>query len=381
MPGNPLRWDNRRYRTTNVNGAEAMKKRTWIGLAAAVVVLGAAVFWGYRKWGGRSGSARDEALSLMPTEASAVIFADFGELRQAPFVAHLFAWAPKPQADADYAQFVTETGFEYERNLDRIAIAVEKRGENSTLFAILDGKFDRQKISAYVLKDGSAVNTDGREIFSVPVSGTAKNISFAFLKNDRIALTNDSNLAVFLDAKKRSEDVSEWRARFERLAGSPAFAVIRQDAALGAALAAQAPGGLRSPQLSTLLDQLQWITLAGKPENDRLRIVAEGECTAESTARQLVDVLNGVVILAEGGLNDAKTRQQLDPAMREAYLELLKSADVSKLDRGNTKSVRLVFEITPGFLEAARKAPPVMPDSAPSKPLPGRARAPRKGHT
>jgi len=95
------------------------------------------------------------------------------------------------------------------------------------------------------------------------------------LRNDRIALTGDANLDVYLDAKKRPEEVSQWRARFERLAGSPVFAVIRQDAAVGAALAAQAPGGLRSPQLSTLLDQLQWITLAGKPENDRLRVVAK----------------------------------------------------------------------------------------------------------
>jgi len=358
-----------------------MKKRTWIGLVAVIVVLGAAAFFGVRKWGIQSVSPREEALAQMPTDASAVLFADFGELRQAPFIAQLHAWAPKPQADADYAQFVKETGFDYERDLHRLAIAVEKRGQDSTVFAILDGKFDRQKISAYALKDGSAAKTGGREIFSVPASGSAKKIIITFLRNDRIALTNDSNLAVFLDAKKRTEDVSEWRARFERLAGSPVFAVIRQDAAVGAALAAQAPGGLRSPQLSTLLDQLQWITLAGKPENDRLRVVAEGECAAEATARQLVDVMNGVVILAEGGLNDSKTRQQLDPALRKAYLELLKSADVSKIDRGDTKSVRLVFEITPGFLEAARKAPPVVPDSAPSKPLVRKAPSPRKGRT
>jgi hypothetical protein len=357
-----------------------MKKRTWMGLAAIVVVLGAAIFFGYRKWGVRNGAAREEALALMPTDASAILFADFDELRQAPFVARLYAWAPKPQADSDYAQFLKETGFDFERDLERITIAVEKRGQDSTLFAILDGKFDRQKISAYALKNGSAVKTSGREIFFVPVSGTAKKISLTFLRNDRIALTGDSNLALLLDAKKRAEDAADWRARFERLAGSPVFAVIRQDAAVGDALAAQAPSGLRSPQLATLLDQLQWITLAGKPENDRLRVVAEGECAAEATARQLVDLMNGVVILAQMGLNDAKTRQQLDPAAREAYLELLKSADVSKINRGDTKSVRLVFEITPGFLEAARRAPPVMPDSAPSKPpLPGKTRAPRKG--
>src|ERR1700674_3073658 len=360
-------------------GVEAMKKRTWIGLTAIVVALGAAVVFGYRKWSVQNGSAREEALALLPTDAIAILFADFDELRQAPFVAKLYAWAPKPQADADYAQFLKETGFDFERDLERITIAVEKHGQDSNLFAILDGKFDRQKISAYALQDGSAVKTGGREIFSVPVSGTAKKISITFLRDDRIAVTGDSNLAPFIDAKKRAEDTADWRPRFERLAGSPVFAVIRQDAAIGAALAAQAPSGLRSPQLSTLLDQLLWITLAGKPENDRLRVVAEGECTAEATARQLVDLLNGVVILAQLGLNDAKTRQQLDPAAREAYLALLKSAKVSKINRGDTKSVRLVLEITPGFLEAARRAPPVVPDSAPSKPLPGKAPAPRKG--
>jgi len=358
-----------------------MTKQKWIALAALLVLLTAATFFSYRRWGQQNGSAREEILRLLPTDASAVFFADFGQLRPTPFLAQLYAWAPKSQVDAEYAQFVKDTGFDYERDLNRIAVAVENHGPDSALFAILDGKFDRQKVSAYALKNGSSTKTGARDIFSVPVAGTARNISFALLDNDRIALTNDSNLSVFLDATKRPEDVADWLRRFERLAGSPVFAVIRQDGSAGAALAAQAPGGLRSPQLSTLLDQLQWITIAGKPENDRLRVIAEGECAAESTTRQLADVLNGVVILAEGGLNDPKTRQQLDPAMRAAYLDLLKSVDVSKVDRGDTKSVRLVFEITPGFLEAARKAKPVLPNSPPSSPHPTKTPPPRKGHT
>ncbi|HKV61973.1 MAG TPA: hypothetical protein VJO16_08680, partial [Candidatus Acidoferrum sp.] len=72
---------------------------------------------------------------------------------------------------------------------------------------------------------------------------------------------------------------------------------------------------------------------------------------------------------------------QLDPAMRNAYVELLKTADVSKVDRGDSKSVRLVFDITPGFLDAARKAPPVLSDTPPSKSLPRKAPAARKGRT
>ena len=377
-----VRWDNSKLQIYSCERcSKTMKKRTWIGLVAVVLVLSASAFLGYRQWNVRNSSARDEVLSLMPTDASAILFVDFSELRRAPFIAQLYTWAPKPQADADYAQFVKDSGFDYERDLDRLAIAVVKHEQDSSLFAILDGKFDRQKISAYALKDGSSVKLGSVEIFSVPVSGAAKRISFAFLKNDRIAVTNEPELNVLLNTKIGPGDASEWRARFKRLAGSPVFAVFRQDAAVGGVLASQAPGGLRSPQLSTLLDQLQWITVGGKPENNLLRVVAEGECTAEATARQLVDVTNGVVILAEGGLNDPKVRQQLDPAMRDAYLELLKSADVSKVDRGDTKAVRLVFEITPRFLEAAGKAQPVIPDPAPNKRLPGKASAQKKGHT
>jgi hypothetical protein len=360
-----------------------MAKRKWIGLTVIAVVLGAAIFFGYQKWGGQKNSRRDEVLARIPADATAILFADFGELRQAPFVTQLYAWAPKPQLEPDYAQFVKETGFDYEKDIGRIAIAIFKNARHSTFFAVVNGRFDQKRISAYALERGKRYLTENnRTVFLVPLGDGSQTLYFMFLREDLFIITNDDlGQEKLHDALHSDAGRAEWRTRFERLAGSPVFAVVRQDAAIGAALAAQAPGGLRSPQLSTLLDQLQWITLAGKPENDRLRVVAEGECTAEATVRQLADVMNGVVILAQGGLNDPRTRQQLDPAVREAYLELLKSADVSKVDRGDTKSVRLVFEITPGFLEAARRAPPVMPDSAAGKAVPGKARAPRKGHT
>src|ERR1700694_3109618 len=210
-------------------GVEAMKKRTWIGLTAIVVALGAAVVFGYRKWSVQNGSAREEALALMPTDAIAILFADFDELRQAPFVARLYAWAPKPQADADYAQFLKETGFDYERDLDHVAIAVERHGQDSTLLAVLSGRFDRQKFSAYATKAGTITRNSGREIFSVPVTGSKKKLSFAFLTSNRMALTDAADLSLFLHQKRRAEDAAEWQTKFERLAGSPVFAVIRQE--------------------------------------------------------------------------------------------------------------------------------------------------------
>lgn len=350
-----------------------MNKRKWIAAAAGLLVLSAAGFYVYQRRGASSSSDRNDLLERMPADATAVVFADLAELRSAPFVAQLFAWAPPPEPDEDYAKFLNETGFHYERDLDRIAIAFRKAGQDSSFFAVADGRFDQQKISALANTSGTVEKRGAHEIFVIPESGEAKKIYLTFLSNDRIALTDRADLGQSLGGgKKRSDDsTAEWRARFERLGGTPVFAVIRQDAGAGDALTDRAPGGFSSPQLSTVLNQLQWITLAGRPENDRLHIVAEGECASQDTASQLADLLNGVLALAEAGLSDAKTRQQLDPSLREAYLALLKSADVSKLDRGDTKSVRLALEITPAFLESARRASSGSgPAASPAKPVP-----------
>jgi hypothetical protein len=357
-----------------------MKKSIWIALTVVVAVLAVACFFSYRQWGTRKDSSRVDILSSMPSEASAIFFADVGALRHAQFFEQLFAWAPKPQADADYAQFLHDTGFDYERDLDRVAIAVEKRRANFLFFAVADGRFDRKKITAYALKSGTCSTQKSREICSVPSSDPSRTISFTFWKNDRLALTNGAQLFDLLNGSQKSADRQDWQTRFERLTGSPLFAVIRQDAAFGAALSAQAPG-LRSPQLSTLLDRLQWMTVAGIPENDRLRLVAEGESPAEATVRQLSDLLNGVVLIAQAGLNDAKTKQQLDPAAREAYLELLNSVDISKLDHGDSKAVRVVLEITSKFLESARTPSSGDPRSAPVNPPAGKPPHSKKGRT
>ncbi len=347
-----------------------MSKRKWIAAAAGFLLLSAAGFYIYQRRCASSSSGRNDLLDRMPADASAVVFADLTELRRAPFVAQLFAWAPQPEPDEDYARFLKETGFNYERDLNRLAIAFQRAAQDSAFFAVADGRFDRQKILALASRSGTVEKRGGHEILAIPENGEAKKIYLTFLSDDRMALTDRADLGQTLGGRKRGEDGAEWRSRFERLGGSPIFAVIRQDAAPGEALTERIPAGISSPQLSNTLDRLQWITVAGKPENDHLRVVAEGECASDDTARQLADLLNGVLALAEAGLNDPKTRQQLDPSLREAYLALLKSVDVSKLDRGDTKSVRLAFEITPAFLESARRAS-MGPTSPPAKPAPG----------
>jgi len=378
-----------------------MRLRKSILLLFALAVVAASALLAYRYTHMR----RDDkfaVLAYLPRDSDAVVYVDLASLRQSPFLAQLAAWAPQPQQDPDYAQFVTDTGLNYERDLDHIAIAKQSANSSGMLF-IAEGRFDRAKISAYALRNGTKHIVNGHETFFVPIEANASTrarpapgasapaaqpdadkslLAFAFV-SDRILIASNNAMdlpaGMFSPAPKTSAD-ADWRERFKRLAGSPVFAVIRQDAA--ATLADRAPGGLRSEQLSSLLAQLQWVTIAAKPDADELRLVAEGEAASESVTRQLADVLNGVLILAEAGLSDPKVRQQLAPDVRQACLDLLKSADISKLDRGDTKSVRVVLSLTPQFLEAARRystaAPPPPASSGSSRTVPAAPRTPAR---
>lgn len=335
------------------------KSIVWVGvlgLAALVLVY----FLCFRS----DAPARNALLSWMPDNAQTVLFIDFRELRRSPFFAELLAWAPKPESDPEYREFVHDTGFDYEKDLSSVAIAFEQQGGRQTFLALAEGRFDQKRIKAYAAKIGQLKNSSGMEIFSIPNSANTSGVFVTFLRTGRIAVSNRNDFESLLqNAKARNSNALaniEWQARFERVAGSPVFSVVRGDALkeyftsppTASGQAGRAAGGLSSPQLSSLLAQLQWITVAGKPENDKLRVVADGESLDDANAKQLAEVLNGIVLLARAGLGTARNQQQIGAATRQSYLALLKSVDVSRVDRGETKSVRVIFDVTPALLKS-----------------------------
>ena len=109
----------------------------------------------------------------MPATSQSVLYFDLREIHQATFFSELMSWAPKPDADAEYRQFVRDTGFNYETDLDRLAVAFEKHGAQDIFFAVADGRFDPRKIKDYVSKTGATQNANDAAIFSVPVAGRA----------------------------------------------------------------------------------------------------------------------------------------------------------------------------------------------------------------
>jgi len=322
--------------------------------------------WLYFHSHGRdSQSAREELLRNLPADSTSVVYLDLQELRSSVFLSQILAWAPRPQMEEEYGKFVQATGFDYERDLGRVGIAFSGSAESPKTMAVAEGKFDRKKIESYSAHFGTLKTANGKTIYAVSLSNPPRTAYFTFLRDDQVAICNDASC--FFQASGRSLNSEEWREHFLRMAGTPLFAVMRQDSQLLTGLSERTPGGYRSPQLATLLGQLQWVSVGAKPEGDQLRVVADGETSNETVVRQLNDMFGGLLILAQAGLDDPKSRKQLDPKLREAYAGLLKSAEVQKLDRGTSKSVRLIFEITPQLLESAKSVSAAdPPEKAPS---------------
>jgi hypothetical protein len=329
------------------------RKKLVLGLLVAGLLLVPGWFY-FHSHGRDAFRQREDLLSHLPADSTSVLYLDLQDLRASPFLAEILAWAPPPPPDEEYTKFVQATGFSYERDLDRVGVSFSGTAQGPKTMAVAEGRFDRKKIEAYSARFGTLKTANGKTIYAVTLNNPARTAYFTFLRDDQVALCNDATC--FFQGPEKSMNSDEWREHFLRLAGTPLFAVLRQDSSLLSALSQQAPGGMRSPQLAAMLGQLQWVSVGAKPEGDELRVVADGECGNEATIRQLSDMLSGLLLLAQAGLDDPKARKQLDPKVREAYMGLLKSAEVQKMDRGSSKSVRLIFEVSPQLLQSARTA-------------------------
>jgi hypothetical protein len=339
-----------------------------IALVAAALVLAGSALLIRRLVPPGEGSARAEFLRLVPARATSVVFVDLDELRKSPFLPKLSSFAPHPLEDADYAQFVRDTGFDYERDLGKAFVAFTNLGPVTEFLVLAEGRFDRKKIDAYLDRTAQPTEQGGLRVFRLASAMGGRRLSLAFLARDRVALGNSENLFAALAAAAKGSGRAEWQMHFDRLSGTPAFSVIRRDGALQEALNRAAPGGFHSPALSALLSELEWISLSGKPDGERLRIVAEGESNSDRIASELRDFLEGIRVLAQNGLQDPKLREQMNAEQRDAYLELLRTAEVEKIDRGEAKSVRLVLSVPPAFLELRPTPPVAAPPEAPKAP-------------
>ena len=128
--------------------------------------------------------------------------------------------------EEDYAQFVKATGFNYEKDLDRFALAFSQQSKEPLRFAIAEGRFDRKKIEEYAERFGLRISHNGVVVFSINWKNAARPSFFTFLHDGRIAWTDDPSYAALFQKQRSASSSADWAERFSRLGGTPIFAVL-----------------------------------------------------------------------------------------------------------------------------------------------------------
>jgi hypothetical protein len=336
-------------------------QRALIAIAVILCLVGAAVgIYFYRQrlpLPGAVAGPPPDLLSQLPADAPAIAYIDVAALRglqHSPLAAVLGLTSPNPNVDREYAEFVRETGFDYTRDLDTLAIAIwpqsfsasaSSLGDNRVL-SIADGRFDERKIEAYALRTAKMTPRGTHSIYEVPGNPP---VAFEFDSPSRISLASGRNGIDLLAQPGSPPRDSATRARIERVAGAPIFAVARTDN-----LPASFYANFRNfPQLEHLVRSVRGLSLAGTPDGEQIKAVLDAECDSIKNALELATTLDGLRIFGSMALADPRTRRQMTPEQYAFLKTLLDRVKVTHQD----KWVRLTLEITPEMLGASRPAP------------------------
>jgi hypothetical protein len=327
------------------------------GLMAFAITGAVLVHSGFLRSGVARASPAAELLAEVPAGAPTLVYIDLAAIRASSFYQNRPDHSPLTVPDSDYAKFISATGFDFEKDLDRVAIASwpqsSGQDQNKTV-AVAEGRFDRQKIHDYAMKSGKLDRQQGHDVFLFPASkptgagstGSPKESrwnSLVFLDDHRIAMMEGSSIAPVLAPHTADSAADPVHERAARVNGAAMFVISRVPAIPDNF----APGGMQSAQISGLIRSVQWITLAARPEGENLRVSLEGECLNDTDARQLQSTLETLRMFGRVGLESPKTRQTMDPATFGVLETVLKTADITE----TAERVRILVEITPDIFK------------------------------
>jgi hypothetical protein len=328
------------------------------GLTVFAIAGSVLLYSGLRRSSASDPSPAEELLSEVPSGAPTLFYADLAAIRASAFYQQRPDHGPIALPDREYADFVQSTGFDFEKDLDRVALASwptaltqgQNKQDQKKSILVADGRFDQRKIRDYVLRKGKLDRQQGHDVFQFPADKAGGWSSLTFLNDDRIAIVEGASIAPLLEHRGENSANDPARERAARVAGAAVFAITR----VPTAPENFSPGGAQSAQLMSMARSVQWITLAARPEGNNMRLSLEGECLTPTDARQLQSTLQLLRMLGQAGLESPKTRQSMDPATLGVAETLLKSADVTV----TAERVRILVELTPEILRLNGKKMP-----------------------
>lgn len=288
---------------------------------------------------------------------------------------------PPISREPEYQKFVEETGFQFERDLDKAAFAIhypESWGNGTAGAAaeprfseIFVGKIDSGRVTAYLKKLSSSIEDyRGFDIYNIPIEG--RTVRVVILSYDSVAVSNHPNPAVIRGILDRSRKLASpfggpWLLRkFYRKVplASLSFAILRV-----------------TPEMSSQGGLSSWSLLFPKPAvavisaryiralHLRAEAFAKTEDDAHAITEKAAAFLN-IFHAAEGSVGAQGTDVDV-----KAFFESL------KVEQSGERAI-LTATVPPGFIKKVLTEAPadnLAPAGTPAAPPPqARPAKPRK---
>ncbi|HWQ02839.1 MAG TPA: hypothetical protein VNL38_00020, partial [Candidatus Nitrosotenuis sp.] len=274
-----------------------------------------------------------ELSRLTPHNSTSIFFLDADALRRSDFLARMLTELDSsPAEDPDYAEFQRATGFDYTRDLHRALLALlpgEKSGAPIT-FAVAEGRFDRPRISAYAAKFGRQAQVDGITVHSVTTGKPPRTTHFVFLSESRVAITNAANPApLFSAATKPAALPEELRQRISRVGGGAVFAFSRAEKTS----AGVSVFGANIRELQEVLRHTEWVSVAARPDGERLKVSLEADCATIEQASEAAQSLQAFLLFGRLVISDASVRRRVPPNLFALVEFLVRNGEVRHAER------------------------------------------------
>jgi hypothetical protein len=292
-------------------------RKHYVWMAVALVIAGgivAAILLRKR--------AAPDAVRLLP-ECDAVVYINLAPVQ---LLTDLGKSAPK-ERDPQYEDFVRQTGFEFERDLERAAFAIHygARGKGKSSEArfseILQGHFDSARVANYLHKLATSMEPyQGYEVYSIPVED----------RTVRVVL-----LGVGIAAASNLDSADAVQGMIDRYRG--------------AALPFSGPSLVSQYYSRVPLGSIVW-TIARPPASSA---TTHGELLLPGEWSGLLPP-DAVVIASGRPLNEVRLRAEVITGSDgeaqhfseqvETYLALFKSLEISMDSGGPDKDVKAAFD-------------------------------------
>ena len=314
-------------------------------IALAVLLLLVAVYFYYLRHSTPQTLVLPQLVASVPSEAIAAVYVDAEALRQQPLFAQLrAAMGAGPPQESEYLRFVSETGFDYSRDLDRAVLFVLPAREAATgatqnVLAITEGRFDREKFRSYASRNGGHITPDANgEIITFDPNNSRGTLAIQAVAPNRVLLATSPELLrlPFLPNTQRGNDAgSGLQERLGRFAGAPLVAVGRARNVTPA----KAPQNSLAEVLQGLARNIQWYAISARPEGEVLRVAIEGESSSAIQAVQLSVLLESAQAVLASALKDPATRREMDPSLYPIIEHIAQHGRISR--DGNRVQLRV----------------------------------------